>query len=499
VRHPSTPADRVPWVAAVVAHRGVYGVATAVSRRSGVPRQTLYRWADRGRAALEQASAPPPPAAGPPDLARAVLTLLAEGHASYRGIQACLAALLGWRVRLEAIVAVVGEAGERARAWLAERVPPQPVALALDECYGGDRHRAYLSAVAVPSGAVWAVAAGVAPDAASWADLLRAGQARGLRWHSAVHDGGHAAPAGCAAVAPDALLVRDVWHALDRCAEAQARLARAAAAAWERWVTVTAYEEAVAAGQRPKGRAPTTTAAAQAAQVVAAERTAADVAYLTDEVRRLLAVVVVRRGRLLTAAERRADLEAALALLDGVASAAPAPQQAEVARLRAHLAQAGDGLLAWAPGLDAVQGAMAAVLGEAGVALVGWGWRHRDEFGWTGDEVVAALPEHWRPAARVLVAAWAGVARASSAVEGWHSVLRPHLAVHRRLSPGLLALLAVCHNHRVAPRGLHRGTSPLQRSGLGTAPADWLVALGYPPAAAPAAVTPAPKEERMAA
>ena len=76
--------------------------------------------------------------------------------------------------------------------------------------------------------------------------------------------------------------------------------------------------------------------------------------------------------------------------------------------------------------------------------------------------------------------------RASSAVENWHSILRPHLAVHRTVSPGLLALLAVWHNHRVFRRGVHKGTSPLQLSGLLDAPTDWLVALGYPPASPPA-------------
>jgi hypothetical protein len=46
----------------------------------------------------------------------------------------------------------------------------------------------------------------------------------------------------------------------------------------------------------------------------------------------------------------------------------------------------------------------------------------------------------------------------------------------------LLAVLAVWHNHRVAPRGLHQGQSPLQRSGFSAVESDWLVALGYPPA-----------------
>ena len=72
--------------------------------------------------------------------------------------------------------------------------------------------------------------------------------------------------------------------------------------------------------------------------------------------------------------------------------------------------------------------------------------------------------------------------RASSPVETWHSVLRPHLAVHRTISPGLLALLAVAYNHRIAERGLHAGTCPLQRSGCSDAPGDWLTVLGYAPA-----------------
>ena len=72
--------------------------------------------------------------------------------------------------------------------------------------------------------------------------------------------------------------------------------------------------------------------------------------------------------------------------------------------------------------------------------------------------------------------------RSSSAVENWHSILRPHLAVHRTLSPGLLALLAVWHNHRIFTRGVHKGASPLQLSGIVDAPTDWLEALGYPPA-----------------
>ena len=112
------------------------------------------------------------------------------------------------------------------------------------------------------------------------------------------------------------------------------------------------------------------------------------------------------------------------------------------------------------------------------------------------EALAAGLPPAWRPAARVLFAAWDAAVRASSAAETWHSLLRPHLAVHRTLSPGWLALLAGWHNHRVFPRGVHAGASPLHLSGLAEAPTDWLDALGYPPGAVTAAALPASALDR---
>jgi hypothetical protein len=106
--------------------------------------------------------------------------------------------------------------------------------------------------------------------------------------------------------------------------------------------------------------------------------------------------------------------------------------------------------------------------------------------------MVAAVPSTWHAAARMLLAAWADAVRVSTAVERWHSIVRVHLTVHRTLSPGRLALLAVWHNHRVFRRGIHKGQSPLHLSGMREAPSDWLVALGYPPADA------APQTDRRA-
>jgi hypothetical protein len=217
-------------------------------------------------------------------------------------------------------------------------------------------------------------------------------------------------------------------------------------------------------------------------------------------VQRLLGVVVERRGRLLAAAARRTELEAALALLAEVAAQAPPELRAPVTAARTHLAQALDGLLGCAVALDPVQRDMAAVLGEDGVALVGWAWRHRADLGRDPAALVAGWPARWQTAARVLWTAWDEATRASSPAETWHSLLRPHVAVHRTLSPGLLALIAVWHNHRVLRRGIHEGQTPLQVCGIPDAPTGWPTALGYAslPAVAPTRQPALPEEAHAA-
>jgi hypothetical protein len=208
---------------------------------------------------------------------------------------------------------------------------------------------------------------------------------------------------------------------------------------------------------------------------------AAALRFLTTTLHHLLEVVVLTPTGVLDAAGREAELTTLLALLDELATTAPTAQQTELARLHRHLTLALPGLLAFAPPLDRVQHHAAAVLDAAGVALVAWAWQRRAILAPRRDDLVAQFPPAWQTAARVLIETWETAVRASSAVENWHSILRPHLAVHRVLSPGLLALLVVWHNHRAFARGPHAGLSPLHLSGMTNAPADWLVALGYPP------------------
>jgi transposase-like protein len=487
--HLSTPAQRAQWTAMLLAHQGEYGLVTRLSREAGVSRPTLYAWRAQAAQALHQTfSAPAPsPVPGTPtaDLARHVLTLLVHAHATQRGMQTCLRLLLQQGHSLPTITAILQAAMQRAVTWMARHVPTTPRALALDELYANNRTGAYLHVVDVHSGAVWAAEGPLPADTESWILVLWSLQDRGLVWDRLVGDHGAALYAGAQAVTPDVPFQRDVWHELDRCAHVQARLDRAVTTLTARTPAVARQAARVAAGQRARGRNAQTDLTLHQTTVRQAQRVADDVRFLTQELRRLWAVVVIDPRGILTPAQRQDDLEAALTLLDGVADTAPTPQQEQIRSLGKTLTAALPQLLTFADHVDQVQTDLAAVLPPKQQALLGWAWVRRNALGWTSADIGAAVPAAWRSAGRILLHTWDDAVRVSSAVERWHSILRPHVAVHRTLTTGMLALLAVWHNHRVFTRGINKGKSPLHLSGMLDAPTDWLVALGYPPAAAP--------------
>ncbi len=497
-RHDSTPAQRAQVVCHMIAHAGDYGLVTHLSHEWGVSRQTLYSWMARGWQAVEAAFLPPP--AAPivtPALERQVLTLLVEGHASVRGIQACLRATTGQHVSLGTISAITAQAQQRALAWMATHAPPTSRALALDEIYARKRRGAYLNVVDLDSWAVWAAEGPLPVDAETWTLVLWEAQARGLRWHATVSDGAPAMQHACATVDPQGQHGRDVWHLLQSCSQIQERVDRVVHTLEDQAAAGQRYAAKVAAGERPRGRQPLALAPAHAVQVQTARAAAQALRYLSGEVQALLEVVVLRPTGVLDAAMRQAEFDVLLGLLAEVRDGAAPGQQPHLRSLHTTLTRALPAALAFVAGVERVQQELRGVVDDPGLALIAWAWQRRAVLGPSTEDLVAGLPEAWRQAARVLVATWDGAARASSAVEGWHSIVRPHLAVHRTLSAGLLALLAVWHNHRVFTRGSHCGASPLQLSGM-EGPTDWLVALGYPPASPACCPAAAPATSQVA-
>lgn len=489
--HASTPAQRAQWASQMLAHDHEYGLVSTLSREIQVSRQMLYRWKAHAQAALERAFTDiTTTSVVTPDLARHILTLLVESHSSYANIQVCLRRLTGQQVSIGSIATVVQEAQARALHWMATHAPTSRRALALDEIYATNRRGAYLNVVDSESWAVWAAEGPLPVDAESWTLVLWLAQDRGLTWHSLVSDGGDALGSACQTVDPARRPGRDHWHLFHTISQVQHRLARQLRTLEQRTPTVARQAARLAAGKKPRGGRPKTDLAAHEAEVVHMARTVSELWAWSSMMRDGLAVVVVDRVGMQDEPRRQAEVQAALELLAELQGAAPGGVQGELKRLHTHLRLAAPHLLTFVAPLDAVHASMQTVVGAAGLALIAWAWLRRTVLGWDNEQLVAALPLTWQAAARVLLHAWERAPRTSSAAENWHSILRPHLAVHRSLSAGLLALLAVWHNHRVFTRGVHKGKSPLHLSGMGEAPTDWLVALGYGPSPALAATPP---------
>jgi hypothetical protein len=483
----------------MLAQPRTYGLVTRLRRESGVSRPTLYAWRNQAERALLQTFSPAElPSGHTPALERQVLTLYIA-HSSLRDIQRCFRTLTTQSIGLTTISAILKEAEQRALQWLATHLPSTTRAIALDELYANDRRGAYLSIADVHSGALWACVGPLAVDQDSWTLLLWQAHDHGLNYDRVVMDGGAAARAATQAVSPHIPIQSDQWHVLHACTPLQARLLRQLRALQEQTAVVARQAARIAAGQRPKGRNPKADVGAHAVEVARAEQVVENVRFLLTELRRLVDVVVLDVRGVLDQAQRQAELETLLDLVAEVASEALAPQQAVVQELHALLSERLVGMLTFVAQVAQVQSDLSEVLAAEQQAVLGWAWLRRKALGWRSAEILLAIPAEWRAAARILLASWDDAVRVSTAVERWHSILRVHISVHRSLSLGRLALLVVWHNHRVFSRGVHKGSNPLQLSGIIDAPSDWLEALGYPPADTEAAAPAPPSPLALAA
>ena len=479
--HCSTPADRIRLASAMLAHEGTYGYVSQLSREQNRSRQSLYVLKARGQKGMEREFRPEGQLTEEEiQIRRAVLTLLVMGHANREGIQLCLSELLGVHVSTGKISAIISEAGQRAQTSLKCQIPEGERILAIDEQYGEKRGEGYLNIVDALTTLVYASIPPVAVDGESWELLLWQMEEQGLQWRMIVSDGGKAIADAVHKVKPESIHQRDVWHVLHECKKVQGRIDRAVIQLQEQTPKVERNAKRVAAGQKPRGRHPKTDVTAHASDVQQMEYLASSLKYLSCELQTLLGIVVLKDHGILGSRERQEELDTLLSLFSELCEVTPKSLKEEVKKLVHHIQLALPGLVGFCPELDPAQEAAIAQLGEQAVHLIGWAWLRRGILRPKTKPLVMDFPPTWQPIVTQLFGAWDQAVRASSAVENWHSILRPHLAVHRGLSADLLAILAVWHNHRVAPRGLHQGQSPLMRAGLVKKPTDWLVALGYP-------------------
>ncbi len=473
-------AQRVDLASRMIVHHEKYGFVSQLSRESNISRQSLYTLKSRGQEAMERVFRPKQEAIERMmQVERAVLVLFTEGHASREGIQNCLKGLLEVHVSTGKISSTLHEAGKRAQEWLDQHIPKGRRDLAIDEQYSNQRAEAYLNIVDVQTSFVYASSPPVAVDGESWDLMLLQMKDNGLKWRVIVSDGGKAIGRAVREIAPDALHQRDVWHVLHEGEKAQEKIGRAVKALHQRTPAVERNAKRVEAGKKPLGRNPQTDVQAHASDVQHMEYIATSLRYLCTELQQLLEIVVLTDHGILTRKVWSEEIHALLELLDDLYEVTPAPLNKHVKKLLRHVSLALPSLLAFCPDLDAVQQETIAQLGQEACHLIGWAWLRRAILGPQTAKLAADFAPAWQPVVAKLFGAWDQAVRSSSTVENWHSVLRPFIAVHRCLSADMLAILAVWHNHRLASHGLHKGLSPLIRSGWAKESTDWLAALGY--------------------
>jgi hypothetical protein len=204
----------------------------------------------------------------------------------------------------------------------------------------------------------------------------------------------------------------------------------------------------------------------------------------------VLSLYSPQRRRLRSADEVREELPVLAAQI-----AAPGGERAE--KVSAYLMNREEGLCSYLEALADELGSCTQVLGDpelvGGVVRAyqagldaGRGPRWQREAGQVElDAAVTELVELSGPPARLartielVVPLLERRHRSSSAIECVHSVIRPYIAVHKRLSQGFLDLLRFYWNTRIRRWGRHKGTSALEVL-TGQSHPDWLTRLGFP-------------------
>lgn len=326
-----------------------------------------------------------------------------------------------------------------------------------------------------------------AVDGESWMIVLWDLQEQGVPDETVVSDGGLALHQALKEQDQLALLQRDVCHVFHQAANIQGRVEAALEHEEGRLQSIQRSQRRKARGERFSGEPATTTLAVQEPAVAPLLTGWEAVADLFEQLHQLLEVVILEPsspGGWLSAAWRQEDRESLVGLLFDLEEQAPLSLKADLPLMARQRHLALPCLLHFPQPLERLHQQARDAVAPEGVALMAWAWQRRSILGADLDTLTEGFASALRPIARHLFEAWEQALGASSLVENWHSMLRPHLALPRTLSAGMLALLAVWHTHRVAPRGLHAGLSPLQRSQGDQVDADWLTAPGSWPVAA---------------
>lgn len=468
------------------------GSLSALSRDFAVSRPTAYAAQSAARKVLDEhfcatSQVRHTLSVDEAQLRRAVVMLRVASPTSIRAIESLVPVLYpGVKLSYGKIQSWLVEAEQQAQAFN-ESVPLDGIsAVALDEMFS--QGAPVLAGVDLDSGFLLGLRLSERRDGASWAAYLREHQAQGLSLQVVVKDAARGISAGVKEVFPQAEQRDDCFHALYAMNKVRRRLEQAAYKAISAEYEADAVYSKISCEERLKRDK-------AHRQWVWLRRESRRIVERLDryeaamhQVREAMEVVSLSDGQFIGPDTVAARIETAaddMAALDSRAAKS-------VARyLRGRAPGLALALSALQPQLDALPYERH----DCALGCVIWrlikrlnksptsAQRYTDRRHLVGvyAQLIERLGQTQADALlTTLRTMLSGHHRASSAIEGFNAALRPHLYLHKGVTPGFLALFQAYFNLHVRRWGRHKGTSAYEVLRTQRVE-DWLTLIGFPP------------------
>ncbi len=484
--------DTIKLSTLALGRQGEYGNITAICRRYGVSRPTVYAHARQAEAVLVEAFARRSTekrvlarvAVDRARLTRAVISTYLEGANSMRQVQALVQSFYGLHVGYGTIHAIIVEA-ERQAAVFNRSVDLSHIrAAALDELFS--QGKPVLAGIDLDTDYLFLLEQRKGRSGTDWAEALESCKKQGLALETVVKDAGTGLAAGVSRAFPAAEHRDDTFHAVYAMRKVLGRLEKSGWAAMER------LHEAEVELARAKREREWTASASQ--RLWRARKNFDEAAGRHDHFEALMkeareAMEFVGWDSLVP---RRGDAQAAV--LKDIAERMGTLNGKKIRGVARYLKNRAPGLARYMDELGDRLAALADIYGTEVVGLSCQLWRcAKDNEGakrWDKRKrlatagaivrrIIRSAGERASEATTAVLAIVAKRHRASSAIEGFNALLRPYLRVHKSVSQGFLELFTAWRNLRTRPMGKHRGTSAYQLL-TGQKVDDWLSLLGYP-------------------
>ncbi len=493
---------KVQLAASALGRQGQHGAMADLARTFGVARGTVYSAKATASevlkehfAAAESRAAEAPETASvlvrvdEAQLRRAIVALRAVGRMTLRPIEELLPILYpGVGASYGKIQGIAVEAEEKATRFNSQADLSGITEAALDEMFS--QGQPVLSGICLNSGYAFCLQLRDSRGTKDWAEVLRAARSQGVNLEVVVKDAAQGIAAGVEEVYPGADQRDDCFHAKYEIGKVQQLLEQRALGRIANVDELCRRLAQAEAQGRPvnKWRSKLWWARGSCEEAIALHDSFERAAKLADEG---MEFVDLRTGHIRSAAE-------AGQMLAQAANAMLSLSDFHCRRVGRYLRNRTPGLVKAGGELEHQLCNLARTSGEEPVALACLVLR-----------LLKSLDEprrRWqRPAnERHLLAAFARLhellptkadgllnavsyflqirRRASSAIEGLNSVLRPHLYLHRGVTQGYLELFRAYFNLRTRRSGPFKGMSAHQRL-TGQAVKDWLTLIGFPPSA----------------